>query len=361
MKAVEILEGNVLAIKKYATDLQSFMGIQTLKTEIEKHKESISVLVSDGSMQQIHLKYKADDIVSSVLSSKTFGTVTIEKRSSSLKLRSEKEKQAQIMSLVQKQQKQIAELALHLLLKKNLAEKDDVTVYGCTISPNGNMIFVNFPKKGLIVLNENGKLVKNINCTYNPYGVACISDESVAVTEQKSVEVINIDTEKVDKRFKLSSFPDGVIHFETLLMWSSYKEGIQRVDLEKGEVITVIKDKSLPSSTYLTTDGKHLYHANSATSVVTCYQMNGENIWEFNDVSKLKNPYGITIDNDSNIYIASWGTNSIVVLPPDGKHDRQLLCSNDGINKPRGIYYDKSRNHLLVANEKGTVFLYDVT
>ncbi|CAC5426368.1 unnamed protein product [Mytilus coruscus] len=38
MKAVEILEGNVSSIKNYATDLQSFLGIHTLKTEIDKQK-----------------------------------------------------------------------------------------------------------------------------------------------------------------------------------------------------------------------------------------------------------------------------------------------------------------------------------
>ncbi|CAC5426367.1 unnamed protein product [Mytilus coruscus] len=171
MKPKEILEGNVLAIKNYATDLQSFLGIQTLKTEIEKHKNSISAFAGDGSLQQVHLKYKTDDIVSSVLSSKTFETVTVEKTSSNVMLRSEKEKQAQIMSLVQRQPKEIDNLLLHSIYQTNLAEIGVVEISDCTISPNGNMIFLNYGEKKLIVLNEHGNLVKTklnqiSTCTY---------------------------------------------------------------------------------------------------------------------------------------------------------------------------------------------------
>ena len=180
--------------------------------------------------------------------------------------------------------------------------------------------------------------------------MACISNDSVAVTKGDSVELICTYTEKVDTSF----IPDGVVYFESVLMWSLNTIGIQRVDLEKGKVITVVHDGNMPSYTYLTTNGKYFYHANCDTSVVTCSKMNGEKIWDFQDKSRIKSPYGITIDNDSNIYVASYGTNSIVVLSQDGK-------SEDEIHKQRGIFYDKSRNHLLVANEKRTVFLYGVS
>ncbi|CAC5426369.1 unnamed protein product [Mytilus coruscus] len=211
-------------------------------------------------MQQINLKYKADDIVSSVLSSKTFGAVSVEKTSSSVKLRSEKEKQAQIMSLVQRQPKKIDKLLLHPPLNINLAEIRSVEIHGCSISPNGNMIFVDYRNKKLILLKENRKLVKNIDCTNSTFGVACISNESVAVTKTYSVEVINTEIEQVDKCFKLSYYPDGVVHFKTELMWSVKEKGIQRVDLQKGEIITVVKDERMPTMTYLTTDGKNFYH-----------------------------------------------------------------------------------------------------
>lgn len=104
--------------------------------------------------------------------------------------------------------------------------------------------------------------------------MACISNDSVAVTKGDSVELICTYTEKVDTSF----IPDGVVYFESVLMWSLNTIGIQRVDLEKGKVITVVHDGNMPSYTYLTTNGKYFYHANCDTSVVTCSKMNGEKI-----------------------------------------------------------------------------------
>ncbi|CAC5426366.1 unnamed protein product [Mytilus coruscus] len=274
------------------------------------------------------------------------GIVSVEKTKSDIILQSdEKVKQAQMMSFVKRQPKQIDELALHLIYKINLEEMSDITLYGCTIAPNGNMIL---------------KLVKTIDCTTLLYSVACISDEHVAITKEQSVDVINIKMETVEKRYELSSCPDGIICFEKILMWSQQRKGIKRADLEKGDIKTLKSENKMKVWTFLTTNRKYIYYANYSNSTVTCSNMNGNEIWS-KKISKIKLSYGITIDNDSNIYIASYGTNSIVVLSPDGKFNRRLLCSEDGINLPRGIFFDKRRNHLLVANEKGTVFLYEVS
>ncbi|CAG2189064.1 unnamed protein product [Mytilus edulis] len=152
----------------------------------------------------------------------------MEKTSSYVILRSEKGKQAQIMSLVRRQPKKIDEISLQScsLLKINIAEiitkSRCVEIHGCTISPNGNMIFADHAADELKVMKENGKLIKNINCTSNTHVVACISNESVAVIKGNSVEVINTETEKVDKCFNIFSSPDGVDYFENVIITRRY-------------------------------------------------------------------------------------------------------------------------------------------
>jgi hypothetical protein len=44
------------------------------------------------------------------------------------------------------------------------------------------------------------------------------------------------------------------------------------------------------------------------------------------------------------------------VLEPDGRHGRQILISDDGLKEPRGIYFNKSKNCLLVTNYHGPSF-----
>ena len=78
-------------------------------------------------------------------------------------------------------------------------------------------------------------------------------------------------------------------------------------------------------------------------------------------VDLLKEPKGITVDSNSNIYVAGCNSHNVVVISPDGKRAKQLLGISDGIEHPCALCYDKDRNHLLVVNHKGSANLYEVS
>jgi hypothetical protein len=46
-------------------------------------------------------------------------------------------------------------------------------------------------------------------------------------------------------------------------------------------------------------------------------------------VSVLQLPYGISVDNDGNVYVVGYYTHNVVVISPDGQRHRQLLSSKD--------------------------------
>ena len=79
---------------------------------------------------------------------------------------------------------------------------------------------------------------------------------------------------------------------------------------------------------------------------------------EFKDESLLKDQRGVTVDNYDNVYVTSCRSNSVVVLEPDGSQGRQILNSDDGLKLPIGIYFDISKNSLMVVNSSGPCFLY---
>ena len=81
-------------------------------------------------------------------------------------------------------------------------------------------------------------------------------------------------------------------------------------------------------------------------------------MWEYKDESLLKDPRGVTVDNDGNVYVTSMDSNSVVVLEPDGRQGRQILSCSDGLTASLGIYFDKSKTSLIVANFFGPCFLY---
>jgi DNA-binding beta-propeller fold protein YncE len=113
---------------------------------------------------------------------------------------------------------------------------------------------------------------------------------------------------------------------------------------------------------YVATSGDKLYYTNTNTNTVICCDLHGTTQWEFKDNSVLQCPYGISVDNDGNVYVVGFDTNNVVVISSDGQRHRKLLSSKDGLSCPIVLDYDKSTNRLLVVNHKGsTAFLFDVT
>jgi DNA-binding beta-propeller fold protein YncE len=70
---------------------------------------------------------------------------------------------------------------------------------------------------------------------------------------------------------------------------------------------------------------------------VTCCDLQGTTQWEFKDDRLLQHPFGISVDNDGNVYVVGYDSNNVVVISPDGQHHRQLLSSKDGLKKPLSL------------------------
>jgi DNA-binding beta-propeller fold protein YncE len=48
----------------------------------------------------------------------------------------------------------------------------------------------------------------------------------------------------------------------------------------------------------------------------------------------LRNPAGIALDKNRNVYVAGRSTNNVVVLSPDGSNCREILTQSDGLYRP---------------------------
>ena len=63
---------------------------------------------------------------------------------------------------------------------------------------------------------------------------------------------------------------------------------------------------------------------NWLTNAIHCYTLTGEEIWTFKDEKVLREPQGIALDKNRNVYVAGKDTHNIVVLSPDGKNCKQI-------------------------------------
>jgi LPS O-antigen subunit length determinant protein (WzzB/FepE family) len=80
-KAVEGLQSNMIAVKEFASDLQTFLGSKAIEEEVEKEEDYLMALFKDGCLQQLNLSYKINTMIPKILSTMTtFGSVSIETR-----------------------------------------------------------------------------------------------------------------------------------------------------------------------------------------------------------------------------------------------------------------------------------------
>jgi outer membrane protein assembly factor BamB len=96
------------------------------------------------------------------------------------------------------------------------------------------------------------------------------------------------------------------------------------------------------------------------TNKIYCYTLTGQRIWTFKDKNVIRQPIGIALDKNRNVYVAGYETNNVIVLSPDGKSCRQILTKSDGLNRPYSLRINIDHSELLVCNVRGPAFLFSL-
>ncbi|XP_063431447.1 uncharacterized protein LOC134714133 [Mytilus trossulus] len=363
-KSVNELEINITAIKKNASYLQYFVGMKKIEKDIEHAEKFVLSLLENGSLQQVDIDFEMDHKLSDILSIPEYGKISRVTNSHTVALKLEKHKQAQFLVPPSISSKQITDINFSLHRKLTIPEINKPSRFrGCTITPTGKIVLVDWNYNNLFILSENESLESKINVSERPVDVTCIDDKTIALSHSypMQINIINISSKQIEKKIRTSTSCYGITNEQGRLVYCANGIGIQSVDFSGDDVSTIVKEPKMSDWNYVTVSGGKLYHTNRSTDTVTCYNTIGEKAWEYNDKSFLKDIRGVTTDKDANVYIASNGNNSIVVISQDGKHARCLIREEDGLSQPFGIYLDKTRNNLLISCNNGDVHMYKVS
>ena len=358
------IQGTILALKEYASDLQTFLGSKSIEVEVEKQAKFVESLSEDGSLKQLNIKCSIDnnilDLVSTIT---TFGSVSIETGSQTGVLKTEKSKQAQIVSVVEPPSvHSINDIKLTLYSNIKIPKEISNRRRGCVICPNGKMLFTDSIKQKLAILNNDGTLDKEITCSpYYPRDVTLIDESTVAVSTSGGIRIINIDTKRPERVIKPTVVCYGIAYHKGTLLLCERSRGLIKIELSEGRITTLVEDIKLSAESFATTFGDKIFQTNHKNNSVTCYTINGEKLWEFRDESVLRQPTGVAVDNNCNIYVTSCNYNKIIVLSQDGKQWRQLLDQNDGMSGPYAIFIEKTTNNILISNYSASAFLYHIS
>ncbi|XP_063435946.1 uncharacterized protein LOC134716864 [Mytilus trossulus] len=345
---VNSMENSISTIKDYASDLQAFLGSKMIETEIQKYGTFMQSLFDEGSLRMIDINSKIDNKITHILLNATsLGTISIESSSPLVFMKSGKELQAQTRSLQHVPPSTINDKIMTLQRKFDIYGNT-----GCSISPTGDLIIIDHGNYGLLIYKEDGTLKNKVHLsTQNPVDIACIDDKTVAVSFQycKQIQIIKISTKTVERTLKTGGNCYGLCHSDDHLLYCDTGSGIQKVNMSDNCSSILVKDNFLSAWSYVATYKDKIFYTNCNQYTVTCCSLTGEKMWEYKD-QLVSFPRGLAVDKDSNVYIASSGNNSIIVLSSDGKKARKLLGNDNGICQPFGLALDVKKENLLVAN-----------
>ncbi|XP_071136137.1 putative autophagy-related protein 11 [Mytilus edulis] len=358
-KEIEITEfkDNIANFKQHASKLQAFLAIKHFETDISGAEKFIHSIIKSEATNRANISCQFTKSLAQITSSvQKFGEINVSSDPFNLSIKKRKQKQAQIM--VTMPSNNINDMTLTLQKRINTELSN---VHGCSLLPDGKMVFSCFGQHKIKVFKSDGSEDFVMNDIKRTLDVVYIGDNSIAVTSGgfKQINLIDTKNKKIKKTVNVNSCNSGAAYKDGHLIYCADEKGLQKISLNDESITNVINTK-LSNFSYVTTLGDKLFYTHRDNNSVTCCNYHGTILWTFCDTSVLALPNGISVDNDCNVFVLGYKTNNMVVISPDGKHFRQLLSREDGLNGPKVLHYDTSTNKLLVANYNNTAFLYDV-
>ncbi|CAC5401078.1 unnamed protein product [Mytilus coruscus] len=369
-KVMKIQE-NIDAIKKHATDFQAFVGMNDLKDEVENRKQYLQIVYEDSRLDRINIRCNINEKIKLFLTDvQTFGEIEGERSSAkdlfSVNTHEIKETHDKSKASESKPSKTRSDPAAKAKVKRTLivpAGSNKNTITSCAVLPNGKFAFVDGTyNHRIVIMDSTGTSSGEISLSpLFAFDVTCIDSKTIAITTGSSGQIAfaNILSKKIKKSIGTTWQCDGITHVDGKLIFSVYSKGIHVLHLDSGHISTIHK-ANITVDTYVTSLGDKIYHTNWKTNSVTCFNLDGNTLWTYEDDKVLQKPRGIAVDSKQNVYVASLGTESIVVISSNGKEGRQLLTKKDGIENVRAIYYDNNNNCLLVSTLSGSAFLFEL-
>jgi DNA-binding beta-propeller fold protein YncE len=355
---------NIVNIKRYASELQTFIAVKQIEKDVETNDTCLQSLVNSDSLKQTKLTYKIDTGLKNITTSiQKFAKLVVESKPCEVVFVRRKDKQAQMMVAEISPPMSVVNIQLNLKQKINIKGTD---IRGCSLLPNGRMVFSCYSSDTVRFINKEG--IESFQISTDKTGsfdtVYIKDNNSVAVSSgcrgKRCITIIDIVSKKVMTTIPMDTYIYSMAVRGRTIYYCTSGKGLKMLNLSDRSVSDIISSE-MSYVHYVATSGEKLYYTNNNTNTVICCDLHGTTQWEFNDERVLQHPFGIAVDNDGNVYVVGCQSNNVMVISPDGQRHRQLLASKDGLSNPDVLDYDKSTNRLLVVNQNGTAFLFDVT
>lgn len=345
-------------IKKHATDMQTFLGIEKLEAKLKKTENNFQSCVNDHNLAYIVVSYKLNNRLQDINKEiNTFGKTIVYVKPCELTIQRRKEDQAQVVKFKTEPKSSIDRITLTLITKMNTTA---TKVTGCCILPCGKLVVSNYMPAYLILLSSDGNIEKKLTMSMRMGNIehfACVNNETVAVLSSPAskIKLVDIESGKTCRKIPTNTPCCGLTYNEGKFIVCPENGRMQEVGLEDSKTKVI---GSQMVSRYTTTLGDTLYSIKRSTNTIVCHKRNGEILWTFTDKEVLDRPRGITVDGHGNAIVAGVNSNNIIAISADGKKYKILLSQ---CISPWAVFYNQKSSCLLVSNHSdGHAFVYSV-
>lgn len=346
----------VANFKQHESELNTFLAMKQIECGVVNTEAVIQSLSELGGLENIKINCEIEKVLSDFSRNiHQVGEIMVESTPCNITIENQKKKYAQMLV-----DRPLYKIALSL---SQTVTTIGTNIRGCVTLPNGQTAFSCNSTNKILVNNEDGSVnlefqakTKIFDMVYNTI------DNTVVVSsgDSSGITIVDLRRKLVKKHLTTGLYATyGIDLMNGFLVYCAKGDGLRYVSLSD-ELENYVVTKQLAANSYVATFDRKFYYTNPDLQTVTCCDLNGTTKWIFKNQGVLRNPLGISLDNDGNIYVVGNSSNNVVLISPDGQYHRQILSKDDGLVDPHVLHYDCSSNKLLVANQKNTAFLFDV-
>ncbi|CAG2258106.1 unnamed protein product [Mytilus edulis] len=237
-KEVEKLREETLQMKRFASDLQVFLGTRHLNKTMSKKIGSLKEEIRSCTKNRMEID--VNHVISSLENEvKLFGEIKVIETMANLQLKDAKTDQAQIQ--IHGYSQSIRNVKLKLKQKFDIKGSVE-PLSGCLVLPDDRIIIADYYGTGkLMEYNNDGQHIRDIPVSDKPHSLTIVDTDCIAVTFGHSayLEIINTKNNSERKSVNCSSLCWGISYQDQKLYVLVLQQGIVVMDLN-GKTLNTI-------------------------------------------------------------------------------------------------------------------------
>lgn len=360
---VTTLSENIKRVKDNATNKQILLGVQEIETSVGSAKQSLSAFRKTDSKLITFDGRRVTKIFEDI---KLLGSFSISTTSNHMDIIDSESIQAQQLTVTPKTYDTVS-LQLHRTIKFQQIHGYNV-ISGCAVLPDNTILIAEYNAKKcfdrILLICENGT-INTVNLHERGISIFDIEKASkdgntIAISTRNSkLHILDLENLNV-KTIPMKGNINGISYHDGTIYCCSEPHGIISVYIKDDlSNFNYLLPYRCGTYSYIAFHEDHLYYTKSETSIECC-DIEGNVVWSFVDTKILRQPRGIAVDKDGNIFVVGGTSENVIVISPNGINCREVLNSDSGLNNPRAISYDRENNRLLICNDIKKAFIYNI-